>query len=199
MSITEDIAALKRQSGANAAAVVSLSENSLLGVIFAGECRYGCKVTEGASSPLDMTIRLQGQAPGDGAATNPELAATPASAVEFPNICFSRDGGIYMADTTAEIATAPGAGLGRFDIAYLYRSKTSGFGFAVQTGTPSSAAKTEFDTNGVPPEAYNTASPNFDPTLPKGAVPVGRIYVGPSVTSISNSVIADIRQAVSVP
>jgi len=196
-SITESVRELQQKVAALTARIAGLYDHSPIYAIFGKVVMYGCKVTQGASSPLDMTIRLQGQAAGDSTWLNPHASATPTYPYEFTNQALGPLKGIYQEDTTAEVAAAPGTGLGRYDIAYVYVSK-SGPGFAIQTGTPSSAVKSDFDSNGLATEDYNAASPNFDPALPVGAVPVGRIYVGPNVTQITDSVIADIRVSPSL-
>lgn len=191
-SINEQVVALRNEVANLRARQIAISVNGMVPVVVGEFVKYGCKVTEGDSSPLDNTIKLQGQASGDSANLNPKLSGTPVRPFEYPNIASCLGGMFASPDTTATVAAAPSTGTGRYDIAYIFAGK-EGAGFAVATGTPSASVKTDFDSNGLQTESYGTGSPDFDPTLPAGAVPVARIYVEDDVTGIPNSRIADIR------
>ncbi len=194
-SINAQITNLQAQINTLNARLLGVTPNNMVYAAMGAFVRYGCKVTESATPA--MSCLLQGQASGDSANLNPDLSATPTRIYQYPNIAGTKAGSFFSQDTSATINTAPAAGLGRFDIAYIFAGK-EGAGFAVAEGTASAAAKAEYDANGVSTSDYATDSPHFDPTLPDGAVPVARIYVGPSVTTITDSVIADIRPEVDI-
>lgn len=191
-SLNAKVVALENNFANLNARVLSITPNNLIYAALGSFVKYGCKVTEGSSSPLDMVVRLQGQAAGDSGNLNSDVSSNPTRPFQYPNIASIKGGAFFSNDTTATVATAPSAGTARYDIAYVFAGK-EGAGFGIAEGTPSAAVLADHTANGLQTTQYNTSSPNFDPSLPIGALPVARIYVAPSVTAIADADIADLR------
>lgn len=149
---------------------------------------YGCKVTQG-SDAADYEITLEGEASGDSDHLNPDLSASPLYPFQQANIASCKAAAFYSGDLTTIVELPPTTGSGRYDIAYIAVGPT-GPVFSTVTGSPGSAVKTDFDTNGLRLTPYDSGT---DAALPVGALPVARIYVEDDVTGIPNSRIADIR------
>lgn len=152
---------------------------------------YGCKVTEG-DSDSDMIVSLEGQASGDSSYLNPYASANPTREFQYPNVALCLGGSFFSTDTAATVADAPAAGSARYDIAYIFAGQQDA-GFAVAEGTPSAGVLSDYTSNGLQTGAYGEESPDYDPVLPAGALPVARIYVAPEATAITDSDIADLR------
>jgi hypothetical protein len=174
--------------------IISLSPNDVVATALGVYVVFGCKVTSGDSDE-DMIVALEGDVPGDEAMHNPRATMSPQRGFEFPNIASLLDGPFHSVRMTAVVDDAPGAGLARYDIAYVFVGQ-AGAGFAVATGTPSEEVKADFDLNGLDATPYASSSNAFDPALPIGACPVARIYVEGGVTGIPDARIADIRPTV---
>ena len=187
-NLTEQLSDLNRRVNGVQSRLTGLSPDPNLLAATGERISYGCKVTQG-SSATDMIVALAGQASGDTANLNPDLNASPAYPFEYANIAFTKSGGFFSGDLEATVAAAPGAGLGRYDIAYIFNGP-AGPGFAIATGTPSTAIKTAFDSTGLVTTLYD---PGTDAALPVGAMPVARIYVESVYTGIADARIADIR------
>jgi hypothetical protein len=191
-SVSEILSNFRARLGAIEGRVFSITPSTVLFSAIGEVVLYGCKVTQGVSA-VDMVVALEGQASGDTANHNPDYSVTPSRPFQYGNIANGKDGSFESQDLTATVATAPvGAGTARYDIAYIYVG-TNGPGFAIASGTPSSAVKTDFDTNGLNTDPYDSGT---DAALPVGAMPVGRIYVEVGATGIANARIADIRPLV---
>lgn len=158
---------------------------------------FGCKITQGTSA-LDMYLAMEGQAAGDDAHENPDIAINPIRHEEYPNIAFIYGELFEMSDVNASdtssdallLDDAPAtAGYGRYDLVYAYVGQ-AGPAVAILTGTASASVKTDFDANGIDGAVYPSA---YDPTLPHGTFPLARVYVQVGDTGIANARIADIR------
>jgi hypothetical protein len=187
-NLTEQLNDLFRRVNGLQSRLTGLSPDPNLFAATGERISYGCKVTEG-SSASDRTITLEGQAAGDSAHLNPEIASPTVYPFEFANIAFTKSGGFFSDDINAQVAAAPGAGLGRYDIAYIFNGP-AGPGFDVATGTPSAGIKTDYDLNGLETGFYD---PSTDVAIPVGAFPVARIYCESIFSGVANAQIADIR------
>jgi len=186
-SVSDKLQALE-QTQNNLLARVAAQPLSTVYQAFVGSfVAFGCKVTEGTTS-TDYTIKLEGQALGDESHLNPDIAIPPIEEHEYPNIAFAYKA-FVSDDLRVKVEAGPTTGLARYDIASLFMG-VAGPGFAVATGTPSSATKTDYDTNGLKSTPYDAA---YDPTLPIGALPVARIYIEDVFIGIANAQIADLR------
>lgn len=187
-NLTEQLSDLFKRVNSLQARLIGLSPDPNLLAATGERISWGCKVTQGEDDE-DRAISLQGLAPGDEAHWNPYYNESLAYPFEYPNVAFIKSGGFFFTDLEAEVALPPGAGLGRYDIAYIFLGPT-GPGFAVATGTPGAGVKTDYDLNGLKTDFYN---PLTDVAIPVGAFPVARIYVESVFPYVLDAQIADIR------
>lgn len=160
-------------------------------------CIYGCKITQGTSAS-DMYLALDGEASGDESRLNPDVETTPLRHEEYPNIALIYGEVFEMSnvnksdesDESLLLDDAPGtAGYGRYDIIYAYVGK-AGPAVSILTGAASAAVKTAFDGTGLDSGVYPST---YDPALPKGTLPLARVYVEVGDTGIANARIYDLR------
>lgn len=187
-STSQQLNELKRRLRSLEARQRGREANTLIFTAVGEAVMCGCKVTEGSDS-TDMVVALEGQAAGDADNHNPDFVDPPVRAFEYPNIASLKGGAYLSQDDEAEAEPPPATGTARYDIAYIFAGQ-SGPGFAIAQGAPSSNVKTDFDANGLDTSDFPS---QFDPDLPVGAFPVGRIYVEDVYTGIQNARIADIR------
>lgn len=173
------------------ARILAITPNNLIFAALGAFVKYGCKVTEGSDN-TDLIVALEGQASGDSANLNPDLSVTPTRQFEFANIASLKGGDFVSNDTSATVTTAPTTGTSRYDIAYIFAGK-EGAGFAIAAGSPSASVLSDFTANGLQTGEFGEESPDFDPSIPVGAVAVARIYVAEDVTAIVDADIADLR------
>lgn len=166
-------------------------------VINGDYCLYGCKITQGTSAS-DMYLALEGQASGDDAHENPYININPLRTEEYPNIALIYGDAFLSKDLNASdeaessllLDDAPGtADYGRYDIVYAYIGQ-AGPAVAILTGTAAAAVKTDFVANGLDGTVYPST---YDPILPRGTLPLARVYVQTGDTGIANARIADLR------
>jgi hypothetical protein len=199
-TIEQRLLAIEQRLNAVVALIQGTRTPGLLYVAFGGSyCRYGCKVTQGLSA-ADFILALEGNAAGE-THVNPDTQTTPVRVEDYPNVALIYGEGFVMRDVNtnaldpvdpALVVAAPpaDAGYGRYDIVYAFVS-IEGPGVAILTGTPSTAAFTDFGANGIETDDYGAT---YDPTgLPHGALPLARVYVQVGDTGVANARIHDLR------
>lgn len=196
-TIPQQIQALKNNISSLRALVNGSRDQGKFYAMAGDFCVFGCKITQGTAN-THMYLALEGQAAGDSANLNPDIAINPIRHEEYPNIAFVYGELFEMSDVNASdtssdallLDDAPAtAGYGRYDLVYVYVGQ-AGPAVAILTGTASAAVKTDFDANDLDMSSYPST---YDPTLPHGTFPLARVYVQVGDTGIGNARIADIR------
>lgn len=181
-TLAEQVAALGGRIDNLQALLLGARDPGLFYALAGSHCVFGCKVTQGYSA-ADMALALDGEAAGDSAHLNPDLAASPVRPEEYPNIA-NIYGEVFLApnknkaaleDAALTVATAPATGYHRYDIVYAYVG-TTGPAVAIATGTP----------------VANASTP-ADPSIPHGALALARVHVEEDVTGIADAKITDLR------
>jgi len=188
---------MSQQIASLRALVNGVRDPGKLFVMVGDYCVYGCKITQGTSAS-DLYLALDGQASGDSAHLNPDIESNPLRTEEYPNIAWiygeaflsNNINTVDQSNDSLLLDDAPGtANYGRYDIVYAYIGQ-AGPAVAILTGTAAAAVKTDFVANGLDTSPYPST---FDPTLPKGAFPLARVYIQTGDTGIANARIADLR------
>jgi len=185
---TEQIAGLGRRVDGLQSAITGLRPHPGILAAVGPVIHWGCRVTQG-SSAADLIIALESQAAGDELNHNPLIETSPLYAAQYGNISTTIGGPVYTSNLSAIMESAPGDGLGRYDIAYIALGP-SGPIFGILTGTPSIGVKGAFDIGGLITTPYDSAT---DAAIPVGAMAVARIYIEGTDTGIGNARIADLR------
>lgn len=197
----EQISTLRGQISSLTALVNGTRYQGKLYAFVGSHAVFGCKVTSGISDS-DFYFGIEGRNASDIQHWNPDFQAPATNYEHYGNIANIYGEAFFMPDQNTvslnnlglQVESPPSVGWGRYDVVYAYVNE-AGPSIGVAKGTASTAAFINFNSSGLIASGYKEPQSgyNFDPILPRGVLPLARIYLQGGDTGLLPERIVDVR------